>query len=133
MAAGVSPVGLAGSAVAPLSAARAAKEAPAATKAPRITAETALLMQRIATTRIEGIQRRRQYDALARSAYTTAAVPNLFDRGKPSGRIRPACARSPSQSFRSVIDRLKVRPDESTQVSPSALAKTRTSATPPSL
>ena len=50
-------------------------------------------------------------------------VPNLFERGKPCGGRRPAWARSPSQSLRSAIDRTKLRPDESIQVSPSAFGE----------
>lgn len=60
------------------------------------------------------------------------SVPNRLVRGKPVGGVRPACARAPTQGASSDICRLKVRPDESFHVRPSAAANTRTSATPPS-
>ncbi len=68
-----------------------------------------------------------------RKDYPSGGVPNRLLRGKPLGGIRPACARSPIQSFNSTAVRVKLRPDESSQVRPVAAAKTRTSETAPSL
>src|SRR6185503_17668172 len=56
---------------------------------------------------------------------------NLLARGNPFGGNRPAWARSPTHSLRSVT--LKVRPDESIQVNPSLYLKPTASDSPPSL
>ena len=53
--------------------------------------------------------------------------------GKPFGGRRPASARLPIQSLSSGLATVNVRPAESRQVSPSAMAKTLASEMPPSL
>ncbi len=58
---------------------------------------------------------------------------NLLVFGKPLGGRRPASARFPIHSLRSALATVKVRPAESRQVRPSAMAKTLASETPPSL
>ena len=64
---------------------------------------------------------------------TQKAGPNLLDLGKPLGASRPAWARWPTQSLSSDMGNVKVRPAGSSQASPSAFLKTRTSLRPPSL
>src|SRR5260370_1408459 len=53
--------------------------------------------------------------------------------GKPLGGRRPASARLPIHSLSSGLATVNVRPAESRQVRPSAMAKTLASETPPSL
>ena len=53
--------------------------------------------------------------------------------GKPFGGRRPASARLPIHSLSSGFATVKVRPAESRQVRPSAIAKTLASERPPSL
>ena len=59
------------------------------------------------------------------------AGPKEFERGRPFGAMRPACARTPTQSLSSDHDSVNVRPAESSQERPSALLNTRASASLP--
>ena len=68
-----------------------------------------------------------------RNAVTTSIYENLPLRGNPFGTMRPAVARALFHSPSSSSVRVKVRPDESCQVSPNAMMKVRTSSAPPSL
>ena len=70
--------------------------------------------------------------ALPRSG-RRAQSPNLFDFGKPLGGRRPASARFATQSRRSSLATVQVRPAVSFQVRPSFSLKTLASETPPSL
>src|SRR3546814_3665267 len=66
-----------------------------------------------------------------RQRRNAAGHPNLFDRGKPVGGRRPACARLPIQARRSVS--VRTRPAPAAQVSPSLRLKVLASDSPPSL
>src|SRR5271166_1925038 len=64
---------------------------------------------------------------------STGYPSNLLLFGKPFGGRRPASARLPIHSLSSGLATVKVRPAESRQVRPSAMAKVFASDTPPSL
>ena len=62
-----------------------------------------------------------------------AVYEKRFDFGNPLGGRRPASARLPIQSWSSALPTVKVRPELSRQVSPSARRNTRASEMPPLL
>src|SRR5690348_1943028 len=90
------------------------------------------LLQNVRTRQEPG-QRRQSQARPSSPPLRPSPFPNMLVFGKPLGARRPASARLPRQSARSLSERLNIRPAESIQLRPFSTSKVLMSDKPPSL